>query len=107
MRKGSCGHSCRAMLRDEIVMGGEARRGARDDRFDVADKARQLLAAQLIGHRVIAARHDILPRQHLEPADFDEQLVALRSEEHTSELQSLMRNSYAVFCLKKKTQTST
>src|SRR3546814_10687786 len=28
-----------------------------------------------------------------------------RSEEHTSELQSLMRISYAVFCLKKKTQT--
>src|SRR3546814_7660484 len=26
----------------------------------------------------------------------------LRSEEHTSELQSLMRNSYALFCLKKK-----
>src|SRR3546814_5316049 len=29
----------------------------------------------------------------------------LRSEEHTSELQSLMRISYAVFCLKKKNQT--
>src|SRR3546814_8891307 len=28
-----------------------------------------------------------------------------RSEEHTSELQSLVRNSYAVFCLKKKTYT--
>src|SRR3546814_1023171 len=28
---------------------------------------------------------------------------SLRSEEHTSELQSLMRTSYAVFCLKKKT----
>src|SRR3546814_6404833 len=28
----------------------------------------------------------------------------VRSEEHTSELQSLMRNSYAVFCLKKKKQ---
>src|SRR3546814_2063211 len=28
-----------------------------------------------------------------------------RSEEHTSELQSLMRNSYAVFCLKNKRQT--
>src|SRR3546814_3892912 len=28
--------------------------------------------------------------------------LAIRSEEHTSELQSLMRNSYAVFCLKKK-----
>src|SRR3546814_3467126 len=30
----------------------------------------------------------------------------LRSEEHTSELQSLMRISYAVFCLKKKTSTT-
>src|SRR3546814_2264067 len=30
----------------------------------------------------------------------------LRSEEHTSELQSLMRISYAVFCLKKKKKTS-
>src|SRR3546814_2659860 len=30
-------------------------------------------------------------------------LLAIRSEEHTSELQSLMRISYAVFCLKKKT----
>src|SRR3546814_17537036 len=29
-----------------------------------------------------------------------------RSEEHTSELQSLMRISYAVFCLKKKQQTT-
>src|SRR3546814_10098238 len=29
-------------------------------------------------------------------------VLALRSEEHTSELQSLMRISYAVFCLKKK-----
>src|SRR3546814_5152166 len=31
----------------------------------------------------------------------------VRSGEHTSELQSLMRISYAVFCLKKKTQTTT
>src|SRR3546814_7624172 len=31
-----------------------------------------------------------------------EVMSLLRSEEHTSELQSLMRNSYAVFCLKKK-----
>src|SRR3546814_6906544 len=31
--------------------------------------------------------------------------AASRSEEHTSELQSLMRISYAVFCLKKKTHT--
>src|SRR3546814_2013012 len=38
--------------------------------------------------------------QHLLQA-VDQHLVA-RSEEHTSELQSLMRISYAVFCLKKK-----
>src|SRR3546814_1814717 len=37
------------------------------------------------------ARHAERPRQHDQ-----------RSEEHTSELQSLMRISYAVFCLKKK-----
>src|SRR3546814_4263626 len=37
-------------------------------------------------------------------------LIRIRSEEHTSELQSLMRISYAVFCLKNKkstTQTTT
>src|SRR3546814_3823818 len=32
--------------------------------------------------------------------------VVVRSEEHTSELQSLMRISYAVFCLKKKNYTT-
>src|SRR3546814_9248731 len=31
-------------------------------------------------------------------------VIAMRSEEHTSELQSLMRISYAAFCLKKKKQ---
>src|SRR3546814_3190553 len=42
-----------------------------------------------------------LPAQLLDPDYAD--LVG-RSEEHTSELQSLMRISYAVFCLKKKKQ---
>src|SRR3546814_7668706 len=36
------------------------------------------------------------------PADGSVGSPNVRSEEHTSELQSLMRNSYAVFCLKKK-----
>src|SRR3546814_2007405 len=35
----------------------------------------------------------------------DLEAMLSRSEEHTSELQSLMRISYAVFCLKKKTNT--
>src|SRR3546814_5396446 len=37
-------------------------------------------------------------------ADVLEEGIEQRSEEHTSELQSLMRTSYAVFCLKKKTE---
>src|SRR3546814_3934514 len=39
------------------------------------------------------------PRAHAAPFGV---LLVERSEEHTSELQSLMRISYAVFCLKKK-----
>src|SRR3546814_6001718 len=56
------------------------------------------------------------PRPHLRRGDPDDRLgavlgavragrVLVRSEEHTSELQSLMRISYAVFCLKKKKRT--
>src|SRR3546814_4240563 len=41
------------------------------------------------------------------PAPLPRAAPAPRSEEHTSELQSLMRISYAVFCLKKKKQTPT
>src|SRR3546814_1293335 len=41
-------------------------------------------------------------RGHPRPALLPDERTARRSEEHTSELQSLMRISYAVFCLKKK-----
>src|SRR3546814_4869913 len=41
-------------------------------------------------------------RHHLPTADTRSRSPSRRSEEHTSELQSLMRISYAVFCLKKK-----
>src|SRR3546814_5610943 len=37
----------------------------------------------------------------------DRKILLARSEEHTSELQSLMRISYAVFCLKKKNRITT
>src|SRR3546814_6581083 len=40
-------------------------------------------------------------------AGFQNSFDKVRSEEHTSELQSLMRISYAVFCLKKKTKQET
>src|SRR3546814_11594585 len=39
--------------------------------------------------------------------DAQREVIGARSEEHTSELQSLMRISYAVFCLKKKTNNNT
>src|SRR3546814_1733320 len=78
------------------------------------------LARRRLGHRLPVARFgDMLaqraPRGIVEQAralcgagDADRLGIALcpalrqRSEEHTSELQSLMRISYAVFCLKKK-----
>src|SRR3546814_1759507 len=41
-------------------------------------------------------------RRGHEPGDRPDFAICERSEEHTSELQSLMRISYAVFCLKKK-----
>src|SRR3546814_5412531 len=48
-----------------------------------------------------AARGATSLANHFAPVD------AIRSEEHTSELQSLMRISYAVFCLKKKKKKNT
>src|SRR3546814_20277974 len=77
------------------------------------DKTFQAALAQLgvgvanvaqVGVRAKPTRIDELATQRLSTAvDFDAATFAsCRSEEHTSELQSLMRISYAVFCLKKK-----
>src|SRR3546814_2047748 len=57
------------------------------------------------GVRNVAKRVGVT-RQHLQLGDLPvpHQRADVRSEEHTSELQSLMRISYAVFCLKKKKQ---
>src|SRR3546814_4624416 len=54
------------------------------------------------GHEAVGAPV-VVPAHHLAGHDRAELgVIAQRSEEHTSELQSLMRISYAVFCLKKK-----
>src|SRR3546814_10095956 len=68
-------------------------------------------AGGIILHDVSAASAAIpAPRMaqngHLVGASQDAD-IAKRSEEHTSELQSLMRISYAVFCLKKKNHNKT
>src|SRR3546814_3679763 len=55
-----------------------------------------------LGAGLLEARHRRIGLQARH--DQHETDAAVRSEEHTSELQSLMRISYAVFCLKKKTR---
>src|SRR3546814_6590067 len=61
---------------------------------------------RLIDKQPIEALHILIAREEegraADHIGAGEDQVIIRSEEHTSELQSLMRNSYAVFCLKKK-----
>src|SRR3546814_8381704 len=56
----------------------------------------------LVGWRFLVAALATLPLVLLDKGSLKQALFPRRSEEHTSELQSLMRISYAVFCLKKK-----
>src|SRR3546814_9177214 len=55
--------------------------------------------------KALYARAGMTPREGLRTAETGAKALTHRSEEHTSELQSLMRISYAVFCLKKKKKT--
>src|SRR3546814_3545244 len=63
----------------------------------------------LVGPRGLEDRNDLsIGASLLAPqVRYPDHRHAPRSEEHASELQSLMRISYAVFCLKKKTQHTT
>src|SRR3546814_5460219 len=74
------------------IIGGRSR-GRRDE---------HPVAGQFLQHRLFVDHHLELRRlaRFAQQRDFVD-----RSEEHTSELQSLMRISYAVFCLKKKKYT--
>src|SRR3546814_2792362 len=56
--------------------------------------------------RMVMERPVVIRAQHLVEVDVDEPISRdHRSQEHTSELQSLMRTSYAVFCLQRKNRT--
>src|SRR3546814_6321188 len=63
----------------------------------IASIPRILIEEDLHSGRLV----EIVPHAPLAPVALH-MSHCFRSEEHTSELQSLMRNSYAVFCLKKK-----
>src|SRR3546814_3818135 len=81
------------IARTRGIVKGELIKIALQDQAGVADLAcHQAVLHPVASIRVDAAGQIVLDRRDGQP----------RSEEHTSELQSLMRISYAVFCLKKK-----
>src|SRR3546814_5023556 len=90
---------CSSDLRKQFRLPKRALRPAGDDRLASLDLVEDGQVGQRCDPRRDRHRHalrlrDLLTRERH------------RSEEHTSELQSLMRISYAVFCLKKKKQTT-
>src|SRR3546814_4085775 len=82
-----------------------------EPRLDQRDEGQEMLAVEPVLVEIL--RRPVRRRDHRHPAldqrgeqaRQDHRVGAVRSEEHTSELQSLMRLSYAVFCLKKKKNT--
>src|SRR3546814_6933400 len=86
----------------ELVAGGAAdRERARSSLAQLSEREREVVGA--VGDGLTNA--EIAEGLHMSVATVKAHVShILRSEEHTSELQSLMRISYAVFCLKKKTQ---
>src|SRR3546814_7068532 len=94
------------LLQGLAIAAGAVRRFA-EDLQDLPDRILDFLAGLLdVGGLIGEAEMGLVKflvlcrRQRL--ATVDQRIDRLRSEEHTSELQSLMRSSYAVFCLKKK-----
>src|SRR3546814_5526821 len=91
------------LARQQLGLGAVAEELAAAQHHDAADLGQYLF--DMVGdeqHRRAAPRH---PAQHVE--EMVPRRGIERSEEHTSELQSLMRNSYAVFCLKQNNTTIT
>src|SRR3546814_5023803 len=87
------------------------------DALPISDAARDQMRALLLSVATASNPLDLTLSTAFQPEAFaqlhkvidilgaQEQIHSLRSEEHTSELQSLMRTSYAVLCLIQKSQT--
>src|SRR3546814_8425856 len=71
-----------------------------DERYPGRSLGRHIQSRQ--GEQLPRAGSGDIPQAHALPVELRLFSVPRRSEEHTSELQSLMRIAYAVFCLKKK-----
>src|SRR3546814_1717592 len=90
------GLTARKDVEVHLISHATSNRDVRDDDGQAADR----FAAEFPGTiRVPDFAGPCEAKSYISSLDY---LVAGRSEEHTSELQSLMRISYAVFCLKKK-----
>ena len=61
-------------------MGGQLFCGRPNDPADIFKKARQLFMRQMVCKRMIALGHNILPGEHLEPANFNKQLFILAED---------------------------
>src|SRR3546814_8237033 len=72
----------------------------------LGERGARLVVASRTPERIAAAAEE-LRADGLDAIGIAGDVREARSEEHTSELQSLMRISYAVFCLKKKTPNMT
>src|SRR3546814_3945615 len=68
----------------------------------LSDALHERLTQRFVDRRTAVLLREIGQGAGHLPVDVEESGSVLRSEEHTSELQPLMRISYAVFCLKKK-----
>src|SRR3546814_3041211 len=86
----------------------DERRLARDREFvgSAAETTTAAASCEQPRHREPGGNRHDLTHSH-SPQKLAISAFRARSEEHTSELQSLMRISYAVFCLKKKTKIKT
>src|SRR3546814_1999212 len=93
----------RAAVLQLAADGGRLVRADRGIRHVAAVDALHERAVRQVG-RGCATRIDALEHGEQNHRDDHPEQHIFRSEEHTSELQSLMRISYAVFCLKNKTQ---
>src|SRR3546814_5136206 len=69
---------------------------------DISQRWKQVVRGNVADALQVLEQHALLGQDLLRFGQVLQRAAAARSEEHTSELQSLMRISYAVFCLKKK-----
>src|SRR3546814_1150910 len=101
------------MLEALAIVGASARKRS-DFLLGLSDNGRSSLLTLIANVLAIIRRcsqswspaHIICQREWRQRGTRLEPSAIPRSEEHTSELQSLMRNSYAVFCWQKKNKTS-